>query len=117
MSDQPQPGSDSTGHSVPESPVLLITAWHLRRVRSMPKGFFHVRRLDLATRAEAGCLWVHRWISLRSVMLTSRWESEEGARRWLRGASFTRTDAALRSIEGTVPRVEQYRPQATLDSR
>jgi len=116
MSEPHQSDSDFAGDSVSGSPVLLITAWHFRRVRSMPKGFFHVRRLDLATRAEAGCLWVHRWISLRSVMLTSRWESEDDARRWLRGASFTRTAAALRSIEGTVPRVEQYRLRATLDS-
>ena len=69
MSDQPQPGSDSTGDSVSQSSVLLITAWHLRHVRSMPGSFLHIRRLDLATRGEPACLWVHRWISLRSVLL------------------------------------------------
>jgi heme-degrading monooxygenase HmoA len=49
-------------------------------------------------------------------MLTSTWESETDAQRWLHGTSFTRTAAALRSIEGTVARVEQYRRRATLDS-
>ena len=108
MSDHPQPGSDSTGDSVSESPVLLITAWHLRHVRSMPRAFLHIRRLDLATRGEAGCLWVHRWISLRSVLLTTTWQSERDAQRWLRSADFTRTDRALRSIDGTVARVELF---------
>jgi heme-degrading monooxygenase HmoA len=82
----------------------------------MPRGFYHVRRLDLATRGEKGCLWVHRWISRRSLMLTSTWESEADAQRWLHGTSFTRTAAALQSIEGAVARVEQYRRRATLDS-
>ncbi len=108
MSDQPQPGSDSTGDSVSQSSVLLITAWHLRHVRSMPGSFLHIRRLDLATRGEPACLWVHRWISLRSVLLTTTWQSERDAQGWLRSANFTRTDLALRSIDGTVARVELF---------
>ena len=107
---------DGAGEGASEAPVLLVTAWHLRRARSMPKGFYHVRRLDLATRGETGCLWVHRWISSRSLMLTTTWESEKDAHRWLYGASFARAAAALRSIEGTVARVEQYRQGVTLDS-
>lgn len=109
MRDQLPPQSDSTGDGFSETPVLLITAWHLRRVRSMPRSFLHIRRLDLTTRRKAGCLWVHRWISLRSVLLTTTWQSERDAQCWLRSANFTRTDVALRSIEGTVARVEQYR--------
>ena len=107
---------DGAREGVSGAPVLLITAWHLRRARSMPKSFYHVRRLDLATRGEKGCLWVHRWISRRSLMLTTTWVSEKDAHRWLHGASFARTATALRSIEGTVARVEQYRQDVTLDS-
>lgn len=107
---------DDAREGVSGASVLLITAWHLRRMRSMPKAFYHVRRLDLATRGEKGCLWVHRWGSRRSLMLTTTWESETDARSWLDGASFARTAAALRAIKGTATRVEQYRQDVTLDS-
>ena len=63
-----------------EAPVLLITAWHLKRMRSMPRGFYNVRKLDFATRSQPGCLWVHRWISRRSLMLTTAWSSAAEAR-------------------------------------
>ena len=106
--------SDGADERIAEAPVLLITAWHLRRMRSMPRAFYHVRRLDLATRGQAGCLWVHRWGSRRSLMLTTSWASETHARSWLEGASFTRTATALRAIDGTLARVEQYRREEIL---
>jgi heme-degrading monooxygenase HmoA len=117
MSDERQQSPvDDPREGVSRAPLLLITAWHLRRMRSMPKAFYHVRRLDLATRGEKGCLSVHRWGSRRSLMVTTTWESETDAHRWLNGARFTRTAAALRAIKGTVARVEQYRQDVTLDA-
>ena len=113
MTDTPIPpiAEDHTAkeRAAGEAPVLLITAWHLKRMRSMPRSFYYVRKLDFATRQQTGCLWVHRWISRRSLMLTTAWRSEVDARRWLEGDSVARTDAVLRSIDGTVVRFEQYR--------
>jgi len=98
----------TTERTAAAAPVLLITAWHLTRMRSMPRGFYNVRKLDFATRGRAECVWVHRWISRRSLMLTTAWRSWEAARAWLDSAEFERTDAAIRRIEGTVVRVERY---------
>ena len=105
--------TQETGAAV--APVLLLTAWHLKRMRSMPRGFYRVRQLDFATRGEPGCLWVHRWISRRSLMLTTAWTSEEAAHRWLAGPSFARTAEAFGAIEGSVVRLEQYDHGITLD--
>ena len=38
----------------PTAPVLLLTAWHLSRVRSMPRAFWLARRLDRDGRAAPG---------------------------------------------------------------
>lgn len=98
----------TTERTAAAAPVLLITAWHLTRMRSMPRGFYNVRKLDFATRGHTECVWVHRWISRRSLMLTTAWRSWEAARAWLDSAEFRRADAAIRRIEGTVVRVERY---------
>ena len=44
-----------------EARVLLLTSWHLSRMRSMPRAFWAVRALDRRTRSQQGCLHVHRW--------------------------------------------------------
>jgi heme-degrading monooxygenase HmoA len=90
------------------APVLLLTAWHLPRMRGMLRGFYNVRKLDFATRGWPGCRWVHRWISRRSLLLTTAWESWDEARDWLGSAEFRRTDLAIRGIDGTVVRIERY---------
>ena len=89
--------------------VLLLTAWHLRRMRSMPRLFWRLRSLERHCRAQPGCLWVHRWISRRSLLLTSRWELEAAADRWLASEAFRAFDEAARALEGTEARVERYR--------
>ena len=95
---------------------LVMTAWHLRRMRSMPRAFYLVRRLDRATRGDADCLWIHRWISRRSLMLTSTWATEADANRWLGSDRFRRTAASLDAIEGTVARIQVYRAGASPSS-
>jgi len=81
--------------------VLLLTGWHLRHMRSMPRMFWRLRRLEQAARAQPGCLWVHRWISRRSLLLTLRWRSEDAARAWLASESFIAFDAAARALPGS----------------
>ncbi len=121
MTDTPPPAdpAPSEASDPAEAPVLLVTAWHLPRMRSMPRAFVHVRRLDHATRNAPGALWVHRWISRRSLMLTTRWKTEADAHRWLNSPTFARTSAALGEIDGAVERVEQYRedPESELIDR
>ncbi len=90
--------------------VLLLTAWHLRGMRSMPRMFWRLRSLERLCRGQPGCLWVHRWISRRSLLLTSRWESEAAADEWLASAAFRAFDEAARALKGTEARVERYRP-------
>ena len=97
--------------------MLLVTAWHLPRMRSMLSAFRHVRRLDRATRTAEGCEWVHRWGSRRSLMLTTRWRSWAEAEAWLDGPVFARATAALSRIPGAVPRLERYEAGTTLHER
>ena len=89
--------------------VLLLTAWHFRRMRSMPRMFWRVRRLERDCRAHAGCLWVHRWVSRRSLLLTSHWRSQAAADSWLASSAHRRFDAAARALPGARARVERYR--------
>ena len=91
-------------------PVLLLTAWHLRRMRDMPRMFWRLRRLERHCREQAGCLWVHRWISRRSLLLSSRWQSEAAAEAFMDSEVFRAFDAAARALPGTEARVERYRP-------
>ena len=90
----------------PDERVLLLTAWHLRRMRSMPRMFWRLRSLERHCRAQPGCLWVHRWISRRSLLLTSLWESE-AADGWLASEAFRAFDEAARALDGTEARVER----------
>lgn len=90
----------------PTAPVLLLTAWHLPRVRSMPRAFWLARRLDRDGRTAPGCVRMHRWISRRSVLLTSWWESREAALAWRASPTFRELDESLRAIDGVEVRVE-----------
>jgi heme-degrading monooxygenase HmoA len=44
---------------------------------------------------------MHRWISRRSLLLTSRWESTEAAEVWIASPEFRAFDEAARAIGGT----------------
>ena len=82
---------------VPDAPLLLLTSWHLPRMRSMPRLFLAIRRLERDCRVSAGCLHVHRWGSRRSLMLASEWESEEAATSWLASLPQRRFNALAQS--------------------
>ena len=84
-----------------EGGALLLTAWHLRRMRSMPRMFWRLRGLERDGRGQPDCEWMHRWISRRSLLLTSRWASREAAEAWIASPGFQAVDAAARAIEGT----------------
>lgn len=86
-------------------PVLLVVAWHYPTMLVMPRAFWHVRRLDRASRADTGLLWMHRWTSRRSVGLTARWQHGAALREWLASSAFREADAALRRLGG-VRRIE-----------
>ena len=88
------------------APVLLLTAWRLGRMRSMPRAFLAVRALERRGRTQPGCVRVHRWISRRSLLLTSWWRTRADAEAWLASAPFRETDARLRAIPGAVADVE-----------
>jgi hypothetical protein len=108
------PGGDSMPEAGPAGgpeggAVLLLTAWHLPRMRSMPRQFWRFRRLDRRSRGVRGLVWSHRWISRRSLLYTSRWRSEADARAWLASAEFRRFDEGVRAA-GAEPRLEWYRP-------
>ena len=89
---------------------MLLTAWHMRSMRSLPRMFWRVRRLERHCRAQPGCLWVHRWVSRRSLLLTSTWRSQEAAEAWLHSDAMRAFDAAARALPGTLTRAERFRP-------
>ena len=89
-----------------DGPVLLLTSWHLRQMRSMPRAIWALRSLERGTRSAPGCLDVHRWISRRSLLLTSWWRSRDAAQAWLSSAPFEDFDARLRALPGSEARVE-----------
>ena len=88
------------GGDADAAPVLLLTAWRLGRMRSMPRAFLAVRALERRGRAQPGCVRIHRWISRRSLLLSSRWRTRAAAEAWLASAAFRETDARLRAIPG-----------------
>jgi hypothetical protein len=90
-----------------EAAVVVLTGWHLPTMRSMPRALWRVRGLDRWTRERTGCAWVHRWASRRSLLLTTRWDSEEAAERWLASAPLGEVDRALRAA-GARAWVERY---------
>jgi quinol monooxygenase YgiN len=89
--------------------LVLLTAWHLPRARSMPRLFWRIRALDRASKSAPGCLWVHRWASRRSLLLTSHWATDADAERWLASEHVRRFDAAARAA-GATARVERLHP-------
>ncbi len=99
-----------TGAEAERGEFMLLTAWHVRSMRSMPRMFWLVRRLERNCRAQPGCLWVHRWVSRRSLLLTSTWRSEDDADAWLRSDAMREFDVAARALPGTQTRLERFRP-------
>ena len=89
-----------------EAPLLLLTSWHPGRMRSMPRAFWAVRALDRRTRRQQGCLRVHRWVSRRSLLLTTWWRSRAAAEAWLASPAFRECDELLRAIPGAEARVD-----------
>ncbi len=90
----------------PPAPVLLLTSWHLPSVRAAARAFRHARRLDHLGRAAPGCARMHRWISKRSLLLTSWWDSRESAESWLLSPEVRALDERLRALPGAEARVE-----------
>ncbi|MCY4640931.1 MAG: antibiotic biosynthesis monooxygenase [Chloroflexi bacterium] len=88
------------------APVLLLTAWHLPSMRSAARAFWLARRLDRLGREAPGCVGMHRWVSRRSVLLTSWWRSREAAESWFRSPPVRELDDRLRSLPGAEARVE-----------
>lgn len=75
-------------------------------MRSMPRVFIEIRRLERDCRAAAGCLHAHRWGSRRSLMLASEWTSVDAAHAWQSSLPFRRFDALARS-KGAEARVRR----------
>lgn len=94
------------GADAGEAPALLLTAWRLGRMRSMPRAFLAARALERRGRAQPGCVRVHRWISRRSLLIASWWRTRGDAEAWLASAPFRETDARLRAIPGAEADVE-----------
>lgn len=85
--------------------VVLLTGWHFDSMLVMPRQFWRFRRLDHLSRQFPGRIWSHRWVSRRSLLYTSRWQSVEDAEQWLNSLEFRRFDAGARAV-GATPRVE-----------
>jgi hypothetical protein len=62
-----------------ELPVLALVAAHLPAMSAMPARFLAARRAERALRRLPGCLLVHRWVSRRSILLTSWWSGRDAA--------------------------------------
>ncbi|MDZ7728637.1 MAG: antibiotic biosynthesis monooxygenase [Dehalococcoidia bacterium] len=82
-------------------------------MRHMPAAFWRLRRLERDCRAAPGCSWVHRWISRRSLLLTSHWDNAASARVWLDSPAFRRFDAGMRA-RGAHTRIERAHALETL---
>ena len=88
------------GEADPHEPVILVVALHFPRMWPMPRAFWRARALDHASRDRPGLLWLHRWISRRSVGFTSTWRDAEDARAWLTSEVFRNADDSLRRLGG-----------------
>jgi len=98
----------------PSRPVLLVTAWHLPTMRAAFRHFWRVRHLERdSCRRAPGCVRVHRWVSRRSLLLTSWWSDRASAERWLASDAVRAVDAAARRVPGSSVTVELRGPDAT----
>ena len=88
------------------APVLLLASWHLPTVRAAVRAWPLVRRLDHLGSGAPGCALMHRWISKRSLLLTSWWDSREAAESWLLSPDVRALDERLRALPGAEARVE-----------
>ncbi len=95
-----------SGADSEDTGFLCVVAWHLTRMRSVPRAFWRLRRLERVAREDGACLWVHRWISRRSLALTMRWSDEAEARRWLDSEAFHAASTDLTSSPGAAVRIE-----------
>lgn len=66
-----------------QAPVLLMVAAYLPSMRAMPRRFLAARLAERALRGVPGCALVHRWVSRRSILLTSWWSDAGAAQRAL----------------------------------
>ncbi|MDA1004492.1 MAG: antibiotic biosynthesis monooxygenase [Chloroflexi bacterium] len=88
-------------------PVLLVTAWHMPTMRAALRHFWRVRALERTSCRQApGCTRVHRWVSRRSILLTSWWSDRASAERWLASDAVQTVDAAARGVRGASMTVE-----------
>jgi heme-degrading monooxygenase HmoA len=77
-------------------------------MRVMPRMFWRLRKLEHATRDVAGCDWHYRWISRRSLLLMTRWESTDAMDAWIKDRPFRVFHARAMRIPGTRHRRERY---------
>lgn len=90
-------------------PVLLVTAWHMPTMRAALRHFWRVRALERTSCREApGCVRVHRWVSRRSILLTSWWSDRASAERWLASPELRAVNAAARRVPGARATVELW---------
>jgi len=86
--------------------ALLVTSWHLSTMRALPRLLLPLRRLERdSCWAAPGRVRSHRWLSRRSLLLTSWWESREAAEAWMASAAFREFNARARRL-GARPYVE-----------
>lgn len=62
-----------------DAPVLTLIGAHLPSMAAMPARFLAARRAERALRRVPGCVGVHRWVSRRSILLTSWWSTRQAA--------------------------------------
>lgn len=84
----------------PDAPVLLIVAAYLPAMRSMPRRFLAARRAERALRGVPGCALVHRWVSRRSILLTSWWPDTSAAQRALAAPAVRQFLDVARRVPG-----------------
>ena len=101
----PLPGSRAA--AAPPSPhgagdsrqVLLLTAWHMPSVLATVRLLLPFRRLERRSCWQAaGFARSHRWLSRRSLLLTSWWADADSAQRWVRSDAFRRFDSSAGAL-------------------
>jgi hypothetical protein len=81
-----------------DAAVLLLTAWHMRSVRTTLRLLPAFRKLERSSCWYAsGIVRSHRWLSRRSLLLTSWWEGRNAAEEWLASSAFREFDARARA--------------------
>lgn len=95
----------------PARQALLITSWHLPTMRGLARLVLPFRRLQRRSAwAGPGHVRSHRWLSRRSLLLTSWWESSAAAEAWMASEAFRDFDTQARQL-GARPYVELRGPE------